>query len=513
MGDSRFNKSVKNARVNLTFYVIIIFISFFSRKIFLDSLGDEFVGVTSTLLNILGVINLAELGIGSAVGYMLYKPLFEKDQKKINEIISVFGYVYRKIGIFIGVIALLLIPFLHLFFNEVTFSPAVLYFAYIGFTLSSLLGYFVNYKQLLLSADQRNYEITRYSQSANVVRLILQTVVAYYTGNFYLWIALEIVFSIIYSIIIERRVKIIYPFLKADVRNGKALFKSYPELMTKTKQLFVHKVGGVVLYNLSPVILFSYTSAVIVAHYSNYTLILQKLSQLISHLLSSMDAAIGSVIAEGRKEMIKRVYWEISSIYYLVAGVLVISLYFLINPFITLFFGAEYVMSSITIIIILINFYLGIVRVANDLFLYGYGLFRDVWAPIAESVVNISVSVVCGNYFGLNGVLFGSMLSVFLFVTLWKPYFLFKNGFKNSLFYYWITISKYLILTVITLVVVYYIVNNITVNPIGSYMNWVLYAVIISGITFLLLYLLMYSTSKGLRDATHRIVTNILKRS
>lgn len=512
MGDSRFHKSVKNARVNLTFYVIIIFISFFSRKIFLESLGDEFVGVTSTLLNILGVINLAELGIGSAVGFMLYKPLFEKNQTKINEIISVFGYVYRKIGLIIGVIALLLIPLLHLFFKEVTFSPAVLYFAYIGFTLSSLLGYFVNYKQLLLSADQRNYEITRYSQSANVVRLLLQTGVAYYTGNFYLWIVLEIIFSIIYSIIIERRVKIIYPFLKADVRNGKALFKSYPELMTKTKQLFVHKIGGVVLNNLSPVILFSYTSAVIVAHYTNYTMILLKLSQLISHLLSSMDAAIGSVIAEGRKEMIKRIYWEISSIYYLVAGVLVISLYFLINPFITLLFGAEYVMSSITIILILINFYLGIVRIANDLFLYGYGLFSDVWAPIAESVINISVSIVCGKYFGINGVLLGSMVSVFLFITLWKPYFLFKNGMKENLFHYWITVSKYIVFTGITLIVVYFISNSITINATSSYMNWTLYAVIISGVTFLLLYLLIYSTSRGLRDATRRIVTNLLKR-
>lgn len=512
MGETRFNKSVKNARVNLTFYVLIIFISFFSRKIFLESLGDEFVGVTSTLLNILGVINLAELGIGSAVGYMLYKPLFEKDQTKINEIISVFGYVYRKIGLIVGAIALLLIPFLHLFFSDITFSLPVLYFAYISFVISSLLGYFVNYKQLLLSADQRNYEITRYSQSANVARLLLQTILAYYTGNFYIWIVIEISFSVVYSIIISKRITKIYPFLSADTRSGKRLFKAYPELVTKTKQIFVHKLSMVVLSNLSPVILFSYTSAVIVAHYTNYTIILSKLTQLISHILCSIDAAVGSVIAEGNRDMIKRVYWEISSIYYLVAGGIVVSLYFLINPFITVLFGAEYVMSQLTIIIILINFYLGIIRTANDLFIAGYGLFHDIWAPIVEAIINVSVSVLGGYYFGINGVLIGSTMSVFLIVNLWKPYFLFRRGMKDRLSIYWLTVFKYMVLTAITFIFLFFISDKVGMDGATGYFSWTIYAIVISGIAFLLLYLLMYCTSKGLRDATRRIVTNLLKR-
>lgn len=512
MSDTRFNKSVKNARINLTFYVLIIFISFFSRKVFLDSLGDEFVGVTSTLLNILGVINLAELGVGSAVGYMLYKPLFEKDQTRINEIISIFGYIYRKIGLIVGAIALLLVPFLHLFFSEITFSLPVLYFAYISFVISSLLGYFVNYKQLLLSADQRNYEITRYSQSANVARLLLQTILAYYTGNFYIWIVIEISFSVVYSIIISKRINKIYPFLSADIKSGKQLLKAYPELVVKTKQIFVHKLSYVVLSNLSPVILFSYTSAVIVAHYTNYTIILSKLTQLISHVLCSIDAAVGSVIAEGNRDMIKRVYWEISSIYYLAAGGIVISLYFLINPFITVLFGAEYVMSQMTIVIILINFYLGIIRTANDLFISGYGLFHDIWAPATEAVINISVSVAGGYYFGINGVLLGSTLSIFLIINLWKPYFLFRRGMKESLSNYWITVIKYMILTAIAFTSLWILNDKMDMNGGTGYFSWAIYAAVISFVAFLLLYLLMYCTSSGLRDATRRIVTNLLKR-
>ena len=101
--ESRVKKSLLNARVNLIFYFLTLILSFFSRKIFLDTLGADFVGLTGTLQNLLGFLNLAELGIGSAIGYVLYKPLFEHDEEKINEIISVFGYLYRWIGFIIFV--------------------------------------------------------------------------------------------------------------------------------------------------------------------------------------------------------------------------------------------------------------------------------------------------------------------------------------------------------------------------------------------------------------------------
>lgn len=512
MGTTRLNKSIKNARVNLVFYAVILFVSFFSRKIFLQSLGDEFVGLSSTLFNILGVINIAELGIGSAVAYMLYKPLFENDTKKINEIISVFGYMYQKIGIIVACVAALLIPFLHLFFKDTQVSLPVIYFAYTSFTLSSLLGYFVNYKQLLLAADQRNYVVTWYFQSSNIIRLIIQLLIAKYTGNFYLWIAVEMISAATYSYLISRKVNKIYPFLKSNIKSGRSLFKAYPELITKTKQIFAHKLGGVVLINLSPLILFSYSSATMVTFYTNYTLIMSKLAQLAAHLLSSIDAAVGSVIAEGNQEMIKRVYWEIISLYYLIAGVIVISLYFLINPFISILFGVEYILPHLTVIIILINFYFSITRVCNDIFLAAYGLFRDVWAPIAEAVISVSISIIGGIYFGTNGVLCGTLVSVLIIVKGWKPYFLFKNGIKERLSSYWLTISKHVLITIITFITLYYISPVIIIDAASNYFNWTLYALIIFSASGLTMLSLMLISSRGMRNASSRILKNILKK-
>ncbi|MEG0500087.1 MAG: sugar transporter, partial [Rikenellaceae bacterium] len=352
----------------------------------------------------------------------------------------------------------------------------------------------------------------KYSQLANIVRLLVQMAIAYYTRDYYLWIVMELIFAIIYSIILTRRVNKIYPFLRANIRDGKRLLKSYPELITKTKQLFVHSMAAVILGNLSPVILYAYTSAVMIAHYTNYTIITLKLGQLISHLFSSVDAAVGSVIAEGKGEMIQRVFWEISSLYYLIAGVIVITLYFLINPFIILFFGAEYVLPQLTVFIILFNFYLSITRTGNGLFISGYGLFYDTWAPVTEAIINVAVSVVGGIYFGINGVLFGTTLSVVLIVHIWKPYFLFKQGFKDRLSHYWLTITKYISAGVITFGIIFYLSDLVAFRAEESYFQWFTYACAVFVITSLVLGLLMYVSSRGLRDAVDRITNNLLKR-
>ena len=129
MAESRLKKSLLNAKVNLIFYVLTLALSFFSRKIFIDCLGADFIGLSGTLQNLLGFLNLAELGVGTAIGYVLYKPLFQQDQGKINEIISVFGYLYRWIGGIILAAGCLLAVFLPQIYPNTGFEYGVIYFA------------------------------------------------------------------------------------------------------------------------------------------------------------------------------------------------------------------------------------------------------------------------------------------------------------------------------------------------------------------------------------------------
>ena len=243
----RVHKSVLNAEVNLLFYFLTLFLAFFSRKIFLDCLGTEFIGLTGTLGNILGYLNLAELGITASVGYFLFKPLQSNNHQDIQEILSLLGYLYNGIGLIIlsgGVFISLFFPFI---FSNANLGLGIIYFAFYSFLGSSLIGYFINYRQTLLSADQKNYLVAIYFQSAKIVRIILQIYLAYHYRNLYVWVGVEFLFGIIGCVILNWKINSEYPWLHVNKNDGRYLIKKYPEIIAKTKQVFIHKIKDFVL--------------------------------------------------------------------------------------------------------------------------------------------------------------------------------------------------------------------------------------------------------------------------
>lgn len=514
--ESRVKKSFLNARTNLIFYALVLGVTFISRRAFLEILGKDFVGLTTTLSNMLGLMNLAEMGVGAAIGYMLYKPLFERDTAKINQIISVFGYIYNRIGLAVLGIAVIVSCFLPLIFSRTSIPMGVIFFAYYSFLGSSLLSYFANYRQLLLGADQKQYVVTTYIQSANILRLLIQTGLAYYTSNLYVWVAMEMTFSVIYSIILNRRIAKTYPWLKSSVREGKSLFRQFPEVVKYTKQLFVHRLAGTALYNLSPVLIYAYTSLKMVAYYTNYSLIIEKVFLLITQIIGSVQAGVGHLVAQNDKDRTHKVYWELTALYYFIAIVVVISIYHLIDPFISLWIGKNYILPNITLVIILINLFIRITRIANESFIYAHGLFYDVWAPLTEAVINISLSIAGGIFLGLNGVLLGSTVSLICIVMVWKPYFLFRDGFKQSIMNYIPKIALNYLIFLFTIGATYYLKGFIPIDPSESYWQWIKYALLIFGMTGVISFAFMYVSVKGMRDITFRfarLITSRLRRS
>lgn len=505
--ESRVKKSLLNARVNLIFYFLTLALSFFSRKIFLDCLGADFVGLTGTLQNLLGFLNLAELGIGSAIGYVLYKPLFDHDEAKINEIISVFGYLYRWIGRIILGAGCILACFLPLIFPDTQFELGIIFFAYFAFLASSLIGYFANYKQTLLGADQKNYVVTAYFQTANIIKTLIQMASAYYTGSYYLWVVIELVFGVIYSFILNWKINQVYPWLRSEVKQGKLLFKKYPEVMKYTKQLFIQKISYTVQYQTTPFLIYAFVNLKIVAFYGNYTIITDKIAQLINTFLESTGASIGNLIAEGNRDKILNVFWELISIRYLIGGTISFAIYNLIDPFIVLWLGEQYLLPNIILILIVINIFISYTRGGVMQFLFGFGLFSDVWAPVAEIIINLSVAIIGGSLWGLKGVLLGGIISQLLIVGIWKPYFLFSKGFKIRVWLYWVNIAKYIGAVIISWSILQFcIIDSIVISPTQSYVSWILYALIITPLFFILCFVLMYSSTKGMRNFTCRIL-------
>ncbi len=434
--ESRVKKSLLNARVNLICYFASLLVAFFTRKVFLDQFGTEFIGLTGTLSSLLGFLNLAELGVGSAVGYVLYKPIFDEDHSKINEIISVFGYLYRCIGLFIIGTGVVLSFFLPWIFPDTGISYGVIYFGFYSFLAASMLGYFANYRQTLLSADQRNYIVTGWFQVVTTTKVVIQMLLALTVCNFYLYIALELVFGIVNSIILHWKVKATYPWLESDVRLGRKLFKKYPEIGKYVKQLFVHKIGGFVQFELSPFFVYAYVSLPTVALYGNYTILTQRIGSLLGGILDGTEAGVGNLISEGNKEKIYSVYQELLAFRMFVAGFFTISIYMLADSFIGVWLGGEYELPHTAVILICVQFFMGSVRRVTDQFIFGYGLFYDTWAPLAESAIFIAVSMTFGALYGLEGVLSGPLISTFIIIYMWKPWFLFRRGFGYSIIRY-----------------------------------------------------------------------------
>ena len=516
MAESRVKKSLINARINIVFYFVMLAISFFSRKIFLTYMGADFMGLTGTLQNLLGFLNLAELGIGVAISYVLYKPLYDKNEESICEIISVMGYLYRWIGFIIMSAGLILACFLPLIFpaearfNEETgecLSLGVVYFAYFTFLISTLIGYFINYRQNLLNADQRNYVITAYYQSMNVIRILLQMGLIYYTQSFYVWLAIELTFGILYSFILNWRINKTYPWLKTEIRNGRALLKKYPAVLKKTKQIFIHQIGTAVQFQTRQVLIYSFVSLSTVTMYGNYTIIVDKLFMFMGNFLNGMTASVGNLIAEGNETKIQNVFWELFSFRMFMYSTLMFALYHLINPFIALWLGPEYLFGQEIVCAIIAYMFVDQYRGCMYQFLIGYGLVGDIFAPIAETVIYLVVSIVGGHYLGLVGVLLGPVVSTFVVICLWKPYYLFTRGFKLPVYIFWLNNIKYLLLTAVSAVASTYILKCIGfLGNISTWTSWIMHGICVT-LTFVVLEtILLYVCTKGGRMFINRFL-------
>lgn len=517
MTESRTSKSIKNAQVSLIYYFIQLALGFFSRKVFFDYLGSEILGLNTTVSNLLGFLNLAELGIGMSVGYFLYQPLYDKNTIRINKIIALQGWIYRRIAYVIITGACILMCFFPIIFKK---SPLSLWYSYAIFGIllfSSMLGYFVNYKQILLQADQKNYKVQRIMQGAIIAKTILQIVfMPIVPFPFIYWLAMEFVFAILGATVLNRVMKKEYPWLSTSEYDGHKLFKEMPEIIKKTKQVFIHKFSSVVLGSCAPLVMYTFSSLTIVAYYGNYQLIVGKIGYLLQTVFNSTSAGVGNLIASGDKKRIQQVFWELfdSRLYCSISALL--TIYFVVQPFITVWLGSDFLLSDFFLITVILTTAITINRVTVDSFIAGYGLFSDVWAPIAETILNLGGSFLFGYLFGFEGVLIGVILSQVLIICLWKPYFLYTKGIQISAMNFFMPLLLRLAVIGIDFLVFRILFEMYKSNIIVTgYISWAIFFMIIFLLVGAILFIEFYLFTSGMQSFVKRIsaiVTNKYKK-
>lgn len=507
----RVHKSILNAEVNLIFYFLSLFLTFFSRKIFLNCLGTEFIGLTGTLGNILGYLNLAELGITASIGYFLFKPLQANNRQEIQEILSLLGYLYNWIGCTILTGGIIISLFFPLIFSHANLSLGIIYFAFYSFLGSSLIGYFINYRQILLNADQKRYLVAIYLQTANIIKIILQIYLAYTYKNLYVWVGIEFLFGIIGCITLNWKINQEYPWLNVSKSQGRFLMKKYPDVLVKTKQVFIHKIKDFVLVKSDELFIFLFVSLKMVAYYGNYMIIISKIISLFSAITGSVGASIGNLVAEGNKQKMMKVFWEFTTIQHTIAAILSFTLYSFIEPFIAHWLGPEYIMDRKILVLLIIYIYITNSRNSVDSFNYAHGLYADVWSAWVELIINVSITIIGGIKWGIIGILLGKIVSLLAIVVIWKPYYLFTSGFKESVSIYWKGVARNYAISITAFAISTYAIQFIPISPYHSIWSWIMYAFI--GIV-IFLYIDISATilfAKGAKDSLNRI-KNIRKK-
>lgn len=488
-------------------------LGFWYRKIFYDYLGSEVLGLDTTAQSLLNFLNIAESGVGVAVAYFLYEPLFANDHEKISKIVAVQGWIYKRIATFILLASVCLMFFFPFIFKDI---KVPLWYAYAVFTvllIGNLLGYYVNYRQCVLAADQKTYKVTKITQLSGVLfKILLIVALPYVDYPFLLYIGTTFCSYIISSIWLNYTIRKEYPWLNDKLFDGRNVIDEYPEIIEKTKQLFLHQVASFIIFQCSPLIMYSFSSLTIIAYYGNYLLVTENIKNILKHAFSSTNAAIGNLIASRDKERSISVFWELTDSRLCFSTIVFSVVYLCIEPFISIWLSPDYLLDKNVLILTLIIAWLYVNRLTIDGFKNGFGIYEDVWAPFAEGIINIVVAIVAGYFYGIGGVLLGSVISYILIVYLWKPYYLYRKGFKvNPVKYFFLPYAKRMIIIFASLMAFLYISRIISLNT-NSFMSLLTFAFVELGLSSALFYSILLVSTDGMKSF-HKRITNLIQQN
>lgn len=219
-------------------------------------------GLNSLLINLIGMLNIAELGLSTAVGYSLYKPIAENDHKKMNEILCLYKYLYRIIAVAIAIIGLVITVFISSFVTT-TINIEEVRISFLLYLVATVISYLLTFLNVLPSADQKNYLVVRIQNNGKIIKNILQLISIIIIKNFYVWIIIEIISSILIYLYTNIRIKKLYEWYEPQKDlTFKALIKKYKDIVKRTKDLVFHKIGGLVVYQ---------TDSILVSKFDNLT--------------------------------------------------------------------------------------------------------------------------------------------------------------------------------------------------------------------------------------------------
>lgn len=505
MENSRTKKSIKNLIFSFGTQIGVLLINFLSRTIFIKVLGVEVLGINGLFTNILTLLSLAELGFGNAIIYSMYKPVKENDTEKISALMKFYKKIYNVVIIIISVVGIALIPFLNLIVNvDKPIEHMVLY--YILFLLNTVMSYVFAYKSSIINVQQKIYIAKLISFCVMFLQFVMQTIVLFITHNYIIYLIIQIICTLLNNIICSIVANRMYPYINRD---NPLTSKEKKEIFTNVGSIFLYKLSGTILNNTDNIFISILISTSMVGYYSNYYMIISALTNIVFIAFNSISASVGNLMAEDDKVKQNKIFLQTNLICFIITGFCTLELFGLMNNFITLWIGQEFILERRVELIIIINFYIYVMQNPVWLFRDATGLFNDAKnASIILAIMNIILSLIFGKIFGLFGILLATAISRFLITSWQQPYMLYKKIFRLSFSKFFKNQIYYILVLMIGMIPVYFISQMIN----ETNLFYFIVKGIINTIVIIFIFYIALKNTEEYKALNNRLVIPMIKK-
>lgn len=489
MSNSRTKNSVRNMSFGAVSQIINTILSFVVRTVFINILGKEYLGVNGLFTNILTILSFAELGIGNAIIFSMYKPVANDDKEKVKSLMKLYQKSYNIIGIVVIVIGVLITPFLGFIITDAPDIKESINVIYLLFLTNTSLSYFFTYKKSIIMANQKDYIINIYEIAFYIIKTALQVVFLYLTKNYIIFLLIQIACTFIENLLISFKADRTYKYLR-DKNIEKITKEERKSIFKNVKALVYYKFGSVILNGTDNIIISYMLGVTTVGMVSNYTLIITAVTSLLSKLLNGITSSIGNLNAIGDSETKEKTFKELFVTTIWIFGFCGIGLTLFLNSFIKIWLGNEYLLDEVVVIALALHFYINGVQFTGYTYRTTMGLFNEgKYAAIISAILNIILSILLCKVIGLAGIFFATSISRLVTTTWYDPYIVYKHNFKKKPYKYYINYLINFVKVAIVYVLSYFILKLIPGEGISTFVIKLVIYIIISNIAFALLFM------------------------
>lgn len=500
-------KGFLNVIVSIFFQIVLLVASLFTKRFLIQYIGNEVNGLHSLYTSIIGFLAVAELGVGSAITFCMYKPIVEGENQKVSALYHLFTRLYLIIGAIILICGCILMPFLKYFAKDYAELDVNLYLTFGIMLASVVLTYTFSAKTSLINAYKNNFVTTSISSIGMLLRYGLQIVVLIYTRSFIWYLICAVIAVLAQWIATELIARLSYGAIMRDRQRVDDELKH--EIVKSVKAMFMHKIGGVLVNTADSVIISAFIGLVILGKYSNYTTIMLAMIAVINLFFTPLTSVIGHLCVEESEEAVKKYYHFFHTFNFAIGAVFFLGYYAIIDNLVTICFDATGTgileMEKSVSFVITLNYFIQFMRQATLLFRDATGTFyNDRWKPIVEGVLNIVLSIAFVFWFGIIGVIAATILTNIFICHVVEPHVLHKYALHERTVKYYVKNYLYIVLFAGALVALHYCMMTIE----GEWLELLVNGFISVGLS-MILFIIALLTDKDFRYYLGRILIKL----